>query len=447
MAVTLFISYAHKDEALLDALLDHLRPLAAQGVIDLWHDRRMIAGDDIFPNIEAALDRAQIVLLLVSEAFVGSDECAREMWRALKARDRGRTVVVPVILQECRWRAAPFGALNALPTDGAPIMRASDRAAACREVADGVRRLAGQMLRRNGASRRRRIAALAGFAALFAIVAVTLRGGRLPWFGASAQPTDIASAAGVVVIVELAVVAPNGKPWNPDAQGVWRLPDFALCFRHDEAPGIEICRPTALGGRASSFGNRTHVAAPLPDLVAWSETFHVEIADRREHAVRRIGRGHCRFGSACRLVADDATPVGELLVLPWPDSTDPILRSYLDRCIDPQSRLARQWLAFSAAAGASAGPGRMSHVALAEAFVAVADIELTPSMVDALVARTPPAFANLPPQDALRADVFQAAASSLEHGDASPLDRDEVRSALAALRSAVGAAVPGEGCR
>ncbi|HWU53770.1 MAG TPA: toll/interleukin-1 receptor domain-containing protein, partial [Tahibacter sp.] len=126
MATTLFISYAHRDESYQQEVIGALQPLVERGLLDVWHDRRMVAGDDIFPNIAAALERARIVVLLVSEAFLGSEECAREMWCALEKRRKRRTVVVPVILRRCDWRGAPFGKLNALPVDGRPLDLAED---------------------------------------------------------------------------------------------------------------------------------------------------------------------------------------------------------------------------------------------------------------------------------------------------------------------------------
>jgi hypothetical protein len=453
VAATLFISYAHKDEVLLDELLAHLQPLAAEGVIDIWHDRRLVAGDDIFPNIEAALDRAQVVLLLVSEAFLASHECTREMWRALASRERRRAVVVPVILQSCSWRAAPYGSFNALPTDGVPIAAAQDRTSACRDVAGGVRRLAEQLDHRSGSARlRRRWALILTAVAAGAVGILAFRDTWLPQ-SATARPSQIVVPEGVVAVAEFIVVAPGGAAWNPGAEGDARLPNLLLCFRQDETPVTEICQPAALGvrdGRVLAYASRTHVAERLAGMTAWSEAFSVDVGDRQGRFVRRIGRARCRFGVPCELAADDGTVVGELLVVPSEETTDARLRRYLDRCVDPQSRLARQWQAFAATAGmAEPDLGRMSQSGLVRAFLALAEVKLTPSMVDAVLAHAPAAFAALHPRDATRAVAFRAAAFSAEGDDARPLDRAEVAAALAALRGAAGATVidDGDGCR
>lgn len=42
--VSLFYSYAHEDEALLDGLQRHLKVLALNGQILPWHDRKIVPG-------------------------------------------------------------------------------------------------------------------------------------------------------------------------------------------------------------------------------------------------------------------------------------------------------------------------------------------------------------------------------------------------------------------
>jgi TIR domain len=118
----LFFSYSHKDEALRDQLETHLSMLKRQGFIDAWHDRRILAGAPLDDSIDAQLDRSDIVLLLVSADFLGSEYCySREMTRALERHKEGTCVVVPVILRPCDWTDTPFAKLMALPTDGKPV--------------------------------------------------------------------------------------------------------------------------------------------------------------------------------------------------------------------------------------------------------------------------------------------------------------------------------------
>ncbi len=70
---SVFVSYSHKDEEFQNQLQIHLTMLKRQGVIDVWHDRRVDPGDEIDPTIGAALEEAQVILLLVSPDFLASD--------------------------------------------------------------------------------------------------------------------------------------------------------------------------------------------------------------------------------------------------------------------------------------------------------------------------------------------------------------------------------------
>ena len=139
-----------KDEALRDRLDTHLAILKRQGVIDDWHDRRIMAGTEWERQIDDHLEAADIILLLISANFVASNYCyGREMTRALERHDDGHARVIPVILRPSDWQSAPFGRLQALPRDGKPVTSWKDRDRAFTEVARGVR-AAAQALRQAG---------------------------------------------------------------------------------------------------------------------------------------------------------------------------------------------------------------------------------------------------------------------------------------------------------
>lgn len=96
--------------------------LKRQGVIETWHDRRIVAGEELGGSISAELESAEIVLLLVSPDFLASDYCYdKEMTVALDRQARGEAIVIPVILRPCEWHHAPFGKLRATPSDGKPV--------------------------------------------------------------------------------------------------------------------------------------------------------------------------------------------------------------------------------------------------------------------------------------------------------------------------------------
>jgi len=125
MPVKIFFCYAHEDEELLNKLKTHLRPLQRQGLIDVWYDRDISAGSDWEQEIKEQLHTAQIILLLVSPDFMDSDYINDvELKRAIERHNSGEARVIPIILRPVYWQDV-LGKLQALPTDGKPIMSSS----------------------------------------------------------------------------------------------------------------------------------------------------------------------------------------------------------------------------------------------------------------------------------------------------------------------------------
>ncbi len=121
-ALEVFFSYSHKDQDLRDQLETHLSLLKNQGIISSWHDRKIIAGTEWAGEIDTHLNTAQIILLLISADFLASTYCYDiEVSLAMERHNAGEARVIPIILRPCDWHSAPFGKLQALPTDGKPV--------------------------------------------------------------------------------------------------------------------------------------------------------------------------------------------------------------------------------------------------------------------------------------------------------------------------------------
>src|SRR5262249_48477005 len=119
-----------------------------QGVIQTWHDRNINAGDDWKQQIDDNLNTATVILLLISADFLASDYCYEiEMQRALERHNAGEARVIPVILRPVDWHSAPFGTLQALPTDTKPITLWTNHDEAYANVAQGVRQAVEDILR------------------------------------------------------------------------------------------------------------------------------------------------------------------------------------------------------------------------------------------------------------------------------------------------------------
>jgi DNA-binding response OmpR family regulator len=145
-ALKVFFSYSHKDEKLRDRLDAHLSTLRHMGIIHSWHDRKITAGTPVDDGIDAQLEKADLILLLISADFLNSDYCYRkEMEHALERHKSGKARVIPVILRPVDWEKSPFAHLMAVPTDGKPITRWTNRDAGYLSAAKEIRRVAEEL--------------------------------------------------------------------------------------------------------------------------------------------------------------------------------------------------------------------------------------------------------------------------------------------------------------
>jgi len=141
MPVEIFCCYARKDRQFLDELKTHLIPFQWQGQITLWADTNINAGVEWEEEIKKHLDRAKIILLLVSPDFIASEYCYSEMKRAMELHETGEATVIPVILRLVDWKESPFGKLQALPTNGKPVTGWTDKDTAYYDIAQGIRKV------------------------------------------------------------------------------------------------------------------------------------------------------------------------------------------------------------------------------------------------------------------------------------------------------------------
>jgi hypothetical protein len=151
--IEIFFSYSHKDEPFRDELLAHLSSLRREGLVAVWHDRCIDAGDDWKGAIDEHLDNAHVVLLLVSPDFMASDYCYDvETKRALERHERGEAIVVPVVLRRTDWSKTPFARLQAVPRNAEPVKAWPDRDDAWYDVVKSLRRVIEKLAARPGAA-------------------------------------------------------------------------------------------------------------------------------------------------------------------------------------------------------------------------------------------------------------------------------------------------------
>lgn len=135
----LYITYAKQDSRFREELALHLAPLERQGVIEIWHDRLILPGQDRTAIVDARLEEADIILLLISPDFLASEYSYDiEVRRALERHKEGTAVVIPILLRPCFWLKSPLGGLQPLPANGRAIKLWSDRDSAWLDAVEGI---------------------------------------------------------------------------------------------------------------------------------------------------------------------------------------------------------------------------------------------------------------------------------------------------------------------
>ena len=117
---SVFISYSHLDEKWKDKLVKQLGVLEKEGLLAVWNDRLIGGGGKWYAEIQAAMEDAEVALLLISADFLTSGFIlGEEVPALLKRQEKKGLRIIPVIVKECPWRQVEWlSPLNARPRDG-----------------------------------------------------------------------------------------------------------------------------------------------------------------------------------------------------------------------------------------------------------------------------------------------------------------------------------------
>lgn len=190
----LFISYSHHDEAYRERLAVHLAALELEGYYQVWHDRKLLAGQDWAQKIDEHLAESDVVLLLVSADFINSRYVwSLELEQAIRQEAAGKTRIVSVILKPCRWHRgfSPLARRQALPPRLDQIKSVSEHPGgedkAFDEVMEGLEQLCEEMRAARAGSQSAQTAGQVGLA-------------DRVHFAVGRRPRRILAAAGVILI-------------------------------------------------------------------------------------------------------------------------------------------------------------------------------------------------------------------------------------------------------
>ncbi|MCB0192220.1 MAG: toll/interleukin-1 receptor domain-containing protein [Anaerolineae bacterium] len=122
-AITIFVSYSRKDELEKEMLLAHLKLLHHNAGFEVWSDDQIQPGRPWQQEIQTAMKRAKIAVLLITINFLNSEFILREeIPTLLKRREQEGLEIVPVLARACAWpQVAWLAGMNVRPRDGRPV--------------------------------------------------------------------------------------------------------------------------------------------------------------------------------------------------------------------------------------------------------------------------------------------------------------------------------------
>ncbi len=143
----LFYSYCHKDDRQRESMEKALTQLQRQELLQTWSDKEILPGQSLSKKIEEKIVEADIIVFLISQNFIASNECIKEWQRTKELASNGKPVIrIPIILEGCAWKdLLADDDIKALPNDGKPITQFSHKNEAWQQVYEGIKATINQL--------------------------------------------------------------------------------------------------------------------------------------------------------------------------------------------------------------------------------------------------------------------------------------------------------------
>lgn len=120
--LNIFFAYSREDSKLRKRLDIHLSALKRKNFINTWYDGKIEPGKEWGKEIDFALAKADIILLLISADFIASDYCYDvELKKAISRHEKKDALIIPIILHPCDWSELPFAKIQGLPQNGKAV--------------------------------------------------------------------------------------------------------------------------------------------------------------------------------------------------------------------------------------------------------------------------------------------------------------------------------------
>ena len=145
--VRLFYSYCHKDEQYRESMETSLAFLRREKALTSWSDKNILSGQKISERIKKNMEESDIMVFLISQNFIASEECMKEWENAKQLIANGKLLFrIPIILADCAWKdMLNTDEIKVLPKDGVPVACFPDTNVAWQQVYDGIKAVINEM--------------------------------------------------------------------------------------------------------------------------------------------------------------------------------------------------------------------------------------------------------------------------------------------------------------
>ena len=122
MKTNIFISYSHKDEEHFTELNRQLKVVTESMNLEIWSDLKVDIGQELDCNIQKNLEKADIVICLVSTDYLTSNYCLeKELKVAIQQKQLSEKDIFPIIVKPSLWQRTYFGTIKCAPKDGKAV--------------------------------------------------------------------------------------------------------------------------------------------------------------------------------------------------------------------------------------------------------------------------------------------------------------------------------------
>jgi TIR domain len=137
--IHIFYMFAAEDEKYVKKLQQHLTGHQRLYQFTDWYHTQVLAGEDREQRINENLDKANIILLFTSAAFLHSEINIAQVQRAMERYyKRDGVIVIPIKLHPVDLIGQPFGKLETLPKGEKTILQWDNKDEAFLQVAEEI---------------------------------------------------------------------------------------------------------------------------------------------------------------------------------------------------------------------------------------------------------------------------------------------------------------------